>query len=74
MKPLPGEVNTSLRFLPSFTFLSPTLSLLEKILTEYRMILLYIISGACVSSQGDHHSRTLAHHSRTEKNSQDMFF
>jgi hypothetical protein len=24
--------------------------------------------------QGDHHSRTLAHHSRTEKNSQDMFF
>jgi hypothetical protein len=48
MKPLPGEVNTSLRFLPSFTFLSPTLSLLEKILTEYRMILLYIISEMAV--------------------------
>jgi len=27
-----------------------------------------------MSTQGDHHSRTLAHHSRTEKNSQDMFF
>jgi hypothetical protein len=34
----------------------------------------FSFSGGQAAPQGAHHSRTLSHHSRTENNSQDMFF